>query len=279
MKSVKILFLVSVACLMAAACDPIGENERLVYVEPEASEPVEQDTVPDPQTPEPTQRVVLLEDFTGQKCANCPKGTEIIEQLTDSLGDALVAVGIHCGPLGVHPTAKAIGLATDLGDAYYDYWELEFQPVGLVNRHGAVNYTNWVAEVKKELARPAPMRLTATATYSEAGDMDVTIQATGTAGTTTGKLQVWVLEDSITATQLMPDNTRKQDYVHNHVLRQAVNGPWGDDITVTEGKTTVCTYTLKLEEGWRKEQLSIVAFIYDGEGVQQAVKTYVARER
>ena len=265
------------ACLLLAACDNISEDERLVYVEPELAKPVEYDTVPDPQKPEPTQRVVLLEDFTGQKCANCPKGTEIIEQLTDSLGDVFVAVGIHCGPLGVHPTAKVIGLATDLGEEYYDHWKLEYQPVGLVNRHGAVNYTNWVAEVKKELARTAPMRLTATATYGMTGDMDITIQATGTAGTTTGKLQVWLLEDSIVATQLMPDNTRKQNYVHNHVLRQAVNGPWGDDVTVTEGKETVCYYTLKPEEEWRREQLSIVAFVYDGEGVQQAVKTYVTQ--
>ena len=122
----KAIYIIGIALLMAA-CSHIAEDEQLIEV-----------AVDDMPTNE-IMRNVLLEDFTGQKCANCPKGTEIIEQLTDSLGDALVAVGIHCGPLGVHPTAKAIGLATDLGDAYYNYWKLEFQPVGLVNRHGAVN--------------------------------------------------------------------------------------------------------------------------------------------
>ena len=54
----------SLILLLLTACSNIGEDERLIYVKPE-----------------PAKRVVLLEDFTGQRCVNCPKGTEVIEQL------------------------------------------------------------------------------------------------------------------------------------------------------------------------------------------------------
>jgi hypothetical protein len=254
-------------CLFAllsllTSCDNISESERLIYVKPAAA-----------------KRVVLLEDFTGQRCVNCPRATDVIEQLQDSLGDALVAVGIHGGPLGVHATPTVNGLATDLGDEYYNHWHLEFQPVGLVNRHGAVNYGDWATEVMKELAREAPMQLTAAAIYNEHDSIDIDIIATGTDGTTTGKLQLWLLEDSITAIQMMPDGSRNTAYVHNHVLRRAVNGSWGDDFTVNEGKDLNRHYSVKPEDAWRRDQLSVVAFVYNDSGVQQAIKVKVKSEK
>jgi hypothetical protein len=58
----RILLLLS--ALTVVACNHIDESERLIYVKPEAA-----------------KRVVLLEDFTGQRCVNCPKGTEVFDQL------------------------------------------------------------------------------------------------------------------------------------------------------------------------------------------------------
>ena len=51
------------ASLALSACDYIAEDERLIEVEAAQA-----------------KRVVLLEDFTGQLCVNCPLGTEVIEQ-------------------------------------------------------------------------------------------------------------------------------------------------------------------------------------------------------
>ena len=84
---------------MLTGCDYIAEDERLIY-----------------EKPEPAQRVVLLEDFTGQRCSNCPTATAVIEQLHEAYGEALVAVGIHCGPLAFAGNAKVVGLKTDIGD-------------------------------------------------------------------------------------------------------------------------------------------------------------------
>lgn len=256
----KYIYLFALISLFVA-CDHISEGNELIYVKQK-----------------PAQRVVLLEDFTGQKCVKCPFGTEVIEQLLKVYGDTVVAVGIHSGPLGFKGNANNVGLATDLGDEYYNHWNLEYQPVGLINRHGAVNYTDWAKAVKEELAKTAAIDLKASAALKD-GSIDIAIEAVGKDGTVSGKLQIWVLEDGITAMQMMPDGPLNRDYVHHHVLRTAVNGTWGEEFTVDEGETKKQTYTQAIDPKWNTANLSIVAFVYNDNGVEQAVKTKVISEK
>ena len=246
------------------ACDHISEGDELIYVKQK-----------------PAQRVVLLEDFTGQKCVNCPFGTEVIDQLLKVYGDTVVAVGIHSGPLGFKGNTNNVGLATDLGDEYYNHWNLEYQPVGLINRHGAVNYTDWAKVVKEELTKTSSIDLKASAALKD-GSIDIAVEVIGKDGTVNGKLQVWVLEDGIMAMQKMPQEMgggSKSDYVHNHVLRTAVNGTWGDDFSINEGETKQQTYTQPVDAKWNTANLSIVAFVYNDNGVEQAVKAKVISEK
>ena len=244
---------------MLSACDHISEDERLIY-----------------EKPEPAQRVVLLEDFTGQKCTNCPSATDIIEQLQETYGDALVAVGIHGGPLGFAGNAKVVGLATDLGNEYYNHWNLEYQPVGLVDRLAPSNYTEWAAIVKEELAKPAPLHLFGFATIED-NTIRITIDVEAK-GNVVGKLQVWVLEDGIETLQMMPDGSANQQYIHNHVLRAAVNGAWGEDFSINEGEIGQQMMSIDLQPDWNPEQLSIVTFVYNDSGVQQAAKFAIENE-
>lgn len=245
----------SLILFLLTACSYIGEEERLIYVKPE-----------------PAKRVVLLEDFTGQKCVNCPKGTEVIEQLQETYGDtAVIAVGIHGGPLGFAGNAKYQGLATQAGDDYFTHWGFEYQPVGLVNRHGEVKYTDWATAVREELSKPAPLQLGVDASLDD-GHIYIMVGAYGTDGQVTGKLQVWLVEDSITAMQMMPDAKVNTEYVHNHVLRAVVNGLWGDDFAVNEGEWKECQLTFQPDTAWNPEHLSIVAFVYNNEGVLQATR-------
>jgi len=251
-----IFSLFTIILYLLTACSYISEEERLIYVKPE-----------------PAKRMVLLEDFTGQKCVNCPKGTKIIEELQKTYGDsAFIAVGIHGGPLSFAGNAKYEGLSTDEGNKYFEHWGLEYQPVGLVNRHGAVNYTDWAAHIIEEMTRPAPLELTADATLDK-GQLSIIVNAHGTDGTVEGKLQVWVVEDSITAMQMMPEGGVNTDYIHNHVLRAAANGLWGDDFNVNEGEWVEKQLTFLPDAAWKPEHLSIVAFVYNTEGVLQATKT------
>lgn len=263
------IFLFCLLATLFMACDHIADDERLI----EVSGTVQ------PNEPTTVTKNVLLEDFTGQRCVNCPRGTEVIEQLQEAFGDRLVAVGIHGGPLGFKGNAQNTGLATDLGDEYYNHWNLEYQPVGLIDRGSATNYPDWTRAVREALSLTAKTKIEAEGTLS-GSTINIAVTTERIDDDYDGKLQVWVLEDSIVAMQAMPDGApTNREYVHNHVLRTAVNGTWGQDITLTAGESRQLTFTQAVDDLWNTEHLSVVAFVYNDSGVEQVVKAKVNQQQ
>jgi hypothetical protein len=60
------------------------------------------------------------------------------------------------------------------------------------------------------------------------------------------------------------------------VLRAAVNGLWGDAFAIDEGEWKTQVMSQAVEDAWNPENLSVVAFVYNDQGVQQAVKGKVS---
>ena len=252
--NVKTSILTAMLTLTMSACSHIDESDRLIYVKPAD-----------------VKRRVLLEDFTGQRCVNCPKASDEIKALQEQYGeDHVIAVGIHSGPLGFYTKGDYLGLSTEVGDEYYDHWALEYQPVGLIDRGAPLEYTAWNARIHEELEKTAPVEIDI---ELHQNDNQLTVQAEvmGIDGTTSGKLQLWLTEDGITAFQMMPDGTRNMEYIHRHVFRAAINGTWGESVSVAEGETfTTKDYLFAIPEGWNADRLSVVAFVYNDQGVLQA---------
>ncbi len=278
------LWALVMAAMMPVACSNIDESERLLVVNV-----VDRDTIAKPDTipsdtikPDtidyfaPFERNVLIEDFTGQECVNCPTATDLITQLQDMYGhDRIIAVGIHSGPLGVKPEKNPDGLATALGDVYYGYWNIQMQPYGVIDRSDGTLATEWwTAKVEWDLnpERPSPsvnIWVEATVDANRKADFEVTLAAFESFK---GRLQLWLVEDGVVAFQKMPNGTRKDDYVHNHVLRDAVNGAWGDDFTVEHEDLKTFNYSYTIPEGWNIANLHVVAFAYNDDKVTQAVR-------
>lgn len=265
--------------LVTLACSDIGESERLRVVNV-----VERDTITVPDTiPSdtidffaPQGRHALIEDFTGQDCVNCPNATDLIAQIQDIHGhDRVIAVGIHSGPLGVKPEKNPKGLATDLGDTYYKYWNIEMQPYGVINRSDGILSTDWwTAKVNWDLSDELPdpsvnIWVEAKADDDRKTDIKVTLAAFEHF---TGKLQLWLIEDGIISFQKMPDHTVNQEYVHNHVLRDAVNGDWGEDFTIEADETKEFGYTYTIPAEWKMKDIAIVAFAYNSNRVVQVTR-------
>lgn len=253
--------------MAAASCSNIDEGDRLIYVKPAE-----------------VGRAVLIEDLTGQRCINCPTGTDIINGIIETYGeDNVIAVGIHCGPLGFAGNSKRVGLKTDTGDEYYTHWANGTnlgQPSAIFNRKkgkGPIdNLNNWAAEVGLIISEKANLSVNIANAYdAKTRKLTTKVGAFGVNGTVSGKLQVWIVEDGIKAMQLMPDGSANQEYIHNHVFRAAVNGTWGEDITVKEGETTSNDYSYVLPETWNADNISVVAFVYNGNGVENVAKKHI----
>ncbi|MDO4159815.1 MAG: Omp28 family outer membrane lipoprotein [Prevotellaceae bacterium] len=259
LKNILLYSPVVLAVAAFTACSNIDEDVRYVYVEPAE-----------------VSRAVLIEDFTGQACVNCPNATDEIESIIETYGDsAVIAVGIHSGPLGFRGNSRYVGLATDLGDEYYSHWGLDHQPVGVINRvSGAIDYTSWRTSVYEQIQKEAGCIITADNSYDEATrTATINVETYSSGGTINGYLQVWLTEDSIVAMQSMPNGSIDYSYVHNHVLRDAVNGTWGEAVTMAEGDIINKSYTYQIPEDWVADNMSAVIFVYDNSnGVYQVIK-------
>lgn len=259
MKKVTYSF-VALLALMLCSCSNISEDERLIYVEPSVA-----------------VRKVLIEDFTGQRCTNCPKATEAIHEIQKTYGDNVVAVAIHCGPFGFAGNAKNIGLMTELGQKYWDAWfdSSQGQPVAKVNRGTkSETYANWSTIVRDELAKNTAVHLELLISGSDSS-YTVRTSILAPAGYS-AKLQLWLVEDSIVAMQMQPDGSTNKEYVHNHVLREALNGTWGEVVEFNEAMVTKET-VFTLNGKYVADHCSVVAFVYDDNGVQQVESVGLGR--
>ena len=79
-----ILALLALSALLITSCDIIEEP----FLVPVAGS---NDTIPVVEK----VRKVLLEDFTGQKCPNCPEAAEIAHNLKTIYGEQLILLTVH----------------------------------------------------------------------------------------------------------------------------------------------------------------------------------------
>lgn len=262
MKTRYIFFSTVAAMAMLVACDPVAEDER--YQEVEAIE---------------AQRVVLLEEFTGQNCPNCPTAHRTIEALQEQYGSSLIPVSIHAG--GFAYAEGEFGeyfqtFKTPEGDAYAAQWNVQSYPSGVVNRTGGVTlYSDWSSLIRTELARPADVDIELSAYANETGDsIRVNTTLRPTADIADAHLQLWVVEDSIVSLQT-DGATMLTDYVHNNVYRASVNGVGGTPVQLRANVFDNRWFSVPMRSYWNPRHLSVVGFVYDQHGVQQAIRSRV----
>lgn len=269
----KRLFLLATIIMGLTACSNIDEDERLIYVEPAE-----------------VNRPVLIEDFTGQACVNCPNATAAIHELQETYGEEnVIAVAIHCGPFAHQKSnmgnAFLSDLGTNLGDEYYKHWDIRAQPTLMINRSSLIDIPQELpAVVANELKKTSTVHFDAVEFSNNAVLVNLS-----SSDRVEGRLQVWIVEDSINVKdpqtkyqQFMPDGSRRQDYVHNHVFRASLtNDAYGEPVTLEAGnKSYTQVFYLQGNEAldnfehlWQKQNLSAVVFFWnEQQGVMQAIR-------
>lgn len=213
-------------------------------------------------------RAILIEDFTGQRCVNCPDAHKVMEDLEKQYnvhGLYVIPVSIHAGGFAIKESRG--GLATEAGEEYNAHWGINSWPQGVVDRRGgATTFDQWPTLALRDMSLPATMAVDITAEKDESvggAYINVTVNPEVSQS---ASLQVWVIENGIIATQSSNSGTIA-DYEHNNVFRAAVNGTWGEEIAFTAGEPVERGYSLAFAEKWNPDNLCIVAFVYDKDGV------------
>ena len=274
----KILSILAVSFLMMGmvACDIIDEKD---YIKGDngGTTPPEQPVDPTPgETGDfTTSKHVLLEDYTGVRCNNCPAAGEIALGLQKQYGHSVVVLGVHAGfnakPL--YPGDGYTDFTTTDGDAWYNFFGFIDNPIGTVNRklNGGVYGiypSDWTDAVTTSLQEEAAVAMASNVEYDAATrnlKVDITSKALVELPDTYS-LTVCIMEDSIVARQLLPSTEGgiNENFVHRHVFRKTMNGTWGEELNTTAlapEDQIKKSYSVTLDEAYNDNQCYIVAYV------------------
>lgn len=229
-----------------------------------------------PEPPDLTDqpRNVLIEEFTGVRCVQCPAGSALIEDLLAVHGNQLVAVSIHSGIFSPPYEDSQFDFRTDAGDAILTYLgEPLGYPSAVVNRklfEGEFDLQLgdglWAGFISDEKALPPKVKIGVTPAYDEATrEVKMTVfMLPAETITEEARLSIMFTESGIVDLQKVPGlGTPKPDYVHKHALRGMATDFTGDIIgaDLTAGALIEKEYTFKLPDEWVAENCHIIAFV------------------
>lgn len=262
-----IIVVVGIVFLLAS-CDVIEPNER------------KQTGIID--TPSKAIKKVLIEDFTGFKCVNCPQAAESGAQLLDVYKDKVIIVAHHSGgfatPFG---TKYIVDLRTPIGEELFPIFvPSQAQPNGVINRRKyndayEVTHTDWAAKAAAGLAEKAGMTIELKPTFDTVTRI-LSVKATIKyleSGTKDHQLAMYLIEDSIITYQKdirLPSPGDIPNYVQKHVFRSDIGntGAYGKQLSasaIAVGTTLEETFTLSFAgKIWKPEHCAVVGFVNNG---------------
>lgn len=227
---------------------------------------------------EAQNRKILIEEFTGIGCSNCPRAHRTSNGIVAAYPGQAFVINIHQGG---YANNQIPDLTTEYGDALYNQSGAGgTYPNGTINRHLfegdvlAVFDTKWVTTAPQVLDMPSYVNVGAKASLDWATrklTVNVEVYYTAAPGAASNFVNIAVLQDNIPGNQAGMSNNPAQvingQYNHMHALRTFLTGQWGDEITgLAEGKLITKTYEKVLPESIKDvelklEDLSVLVYV------------------
>lgn len=211
-------------------------------------------------------RKVLVEEFTGQGCPQCPSGKTRIEEALKEIDD-VVLICHHIGFGEDSMTAK--GSSSLL--FFYNTPGQSYAPAVMFDRlptsgnPGPVGNVVESREMRERILDRkrygAQVEIGLDQVYDKiSGNLHIDASLRQIEGMELGSnpvLTLLLVEDGIVAFQ----NPEGEDYVHNEVVRYFVTSPLGDAVTLAVDESRTYGYDVAMNAGWKPENMRVVAFV------------------
>ena len=237
-------------------------------------------------------RKVLLEDYTGHTCGNCPRAAKKLHEIDSTYPGKIVGLAVHAGSTFAAPAVGYGGTtspafiedfrtpAGDLYDAFFGVSDFGL-PHGMFSRkeYNAVTQThliydlNWSTYITGIISEPSVVDLQIAVDYDNASrKICVAVKDSFlTTWSDTLKLVVLLVQDSVVAYQDVL-GVIKPDYVNRHMLRDAItpSGAWGESLisgAITPSLTHIKKFAYTIPPTYKGVACDplhchLVAFIY-----------------
>lgn len=148
----KILYsLLLIIPLFLSSCDTIEDDEKLAYPKGQTSQTT-------PITHISSEQKILLEDYTGWKCTNCPRAAAKTAELISKYGENLVVMAVHATTFASPSESNNnLDLRTEYGEKWANDFNCTALPAGMINRTKiessyAVNDASWDNHIQNFLS-------------------------------------------------------------------------------------------------------------------------------
>jgi thiol-disulfide isomerase/thioredoxin len=236
---------------------------------------------------------VLIEDFTGHTCPNCPDAARELEAIHAIYGDQIIGMALHVSKAFArpYPSSQAPKFQYDFRTKWGDDWDAFYGisdiglPRGMVNRASypdghTLGKGEWADAVALELKKDVDFNISIVANSTL---ISVTTEAVNNINNSYN-IVVCLTESNIINWQ-KDGQIEDEDYEHNHVLRSVII-----DESLSTNQSFVASeiidksYSINLSEleqfnedystntaesgngnagGWVAENMSVVVYIYN----------------
>lgn len=241
-----------------------------------------------------TLKKILIEDFTGHLCPNCPDAARELTIIHDIYGDQIIGMAIHVSKAFAkpYPISSAPNFQYDFRTSWGHDWDVFYGisnsglPKGMINRIGYPNDSHrlgkdeWASIVANELTKETDFKITI-----ESSSNNIIIYSK-TLKSISGdyNLAVCLTESNIINWQ-KDGQDNVEDYEHNHVLRsvlidealssstsyiagQEIEKQINYDLTSLEEfnidySTNTAEFGNGNAGGWNANNMSVIAYIYN----------------
>jgi hypothetical protein len=264
MLKIKIISILLIGFIMSCDVieDPIKENEN---------------TCGDENGPLPIRKI-LVEEYTGHQCPNCPPAAVKLQELIDMYCDYLVPIAVHTGFFAATNDDFPADYNTLTGDELDDFYSVSNQgfPKGIINRtifdgeaDAILSFNDWATYIHLLSIQTPEFYITIENSYNESSDeitVDLTVE-TFVQFSYDLNIGLYVYEDSIVSPQ-NDGSATIEDYVHMHVLRKGVTETFGEPIASSgnNGDIFEKSYTIAVEDAWVLNNIGFVAFVSKDSG-------------
>lgn len=208
----------------------------------------------------PTNRVVLAELFTWQRCGYCPCAARTLDSLAREFRDSVVVVAYHRRVAGDTLSPDYVETRRAL------YYDVGGEPATVFDGGPPVrtpgpelNYTTFRSYILTAKSVTPKAQLHVDAELDSAGGT-ITVTAGGVDSTPSESLRLFVV---VTEDGIGPTQAGATDSVFNSVMRAMLPDVSGRAIQLLRADTATFEERFALPESWNPQRLSAVAVIQD----------------
>ncbi|MCT4582365.1 MAG: Omp28-related outer membrane protein [Flavobacteriales bacterium] len=239
---------------------------------------------------------VLIEDYTGHTCTNCPAAAVVAKNIEDANPGRVFVASIHAGTASTfqapEPPEFPMDFRTEEGNIYINEIPSFFaNPVGTINRqsNGLGNTlwytsTSWANETNAALTNTVKAGIQVQTNFfpQTRGLFIHTESEFLTNLSVEHDIVIYLIRKTVISAQKMANGTTEENYHHHNVMSGTINGAWGTRLgdNISAGDKIYNDFAMELPNSandttYNIDNLSLITYIYNKDTYEiiQALET------